>query len=173
VGITTRQCHEQVRERYVGALDGDGDAEFEPVVVAGHLGGGQGDGQRVARLAVVGRFAADLDEDIRPVGQQRQGLGGEPHGVDAPELGARHDRPRQVEVGHHGPLRVRVPVVIAGFVQRGAAVHVADPVVPLPRGRQHVVIAVGQAQHQGRATIAGGTKDSSDETTVAARRSRG
>ena len=49
VRLAVRERDEQVGERHLAALDGDRDAEVEPVALAVALAGGQADLQRVAR----------------------------------------------------------------------------------------------------------------------------
>ena len=61
VRLRRGERREDLGERHLAALDGDGDAEVEPVALAGELAGRDADRQRLADVAVVGRLALDLD----------------------------------------------------------------------------------------------------------------
>ena len=157
VRLAAAERGEHVGERDLAALDRDRDPEVEPVVVACYLAGGHADAQRIAGLAVVGGLPGDLYRHPGLAGQQRQQFGGEAHGVQAAELGARHQgrvpgQPAEPEAVQHRLLGLRVPVpgITGCLMQLRAHLRVADLVGPLPVDLDVVAVAIRRAQHQGR-----------------------
>ncbi len=157
VGLTAVERDEHIGERDLAALDRDRDPEVEPVDLACYLAGGQADAQRIARLAVVRGFPADLDGDPGLAVQQRQQFGGEPHGVQAAEPGAGDQgavaeqsvAPEAVEnrlLGHPIP----VPGIAGYLLQPGPEPRVADLVGPLPVELDLVAVTIRRAEHQRR-----------------------
>jgi len=156
---------EDLGERHVSAVHADADAQVEPVGAGFRLGGGDADPEEVPRLPVVDRPARDLDDGVRRIGEQRQDLRAEPHGVEPVEpdagqqgragtVGPQQDvrERREVEGLEHRALLSGIPdrVVRGSERERIAGLRLTDEVGPLPLECERVAAAVRGSEHERR-----------------------
>ena len=150
VRLAAGQCHEQLGERDLAALHGDGDAEVEPVLLAVEFGRGHADPQRVPGLPVVRHPAGHLHPHVVAAGQQRQHLGAEHHRVETVQGGGGETGPfREIEIdtGQHPRFRGGIAELGGPGADRGSQLRVANLVRPFP-AEVHVVGAeIPGAEH--------------------------
>jgi hypothetical protein len=162
--LAVGQRHEHLGEGQHPALGADRHAEVEPVALAGDVGRGDADLDRVPDVAVVGRLPFDHDHDVRQRSQQGKGLDREAH---ARQTGGAHrlrrrpagavEQPEALETvagelraDEDGALGVQVadPGVVAAGNEGHPRGGVPHAVHPLPADIDGVAVAVAGPEHE-------------------------